>query len=169
MGMGEVQSPGLKRKGTLHRFFEVGVFVKGVDGTLQLVGGIVLLFLSPAAINAMALFFIEGELQEDPTDLVANLLLHATQNVIQLRLLASAFLIAHGAVKLLLVGALARNRLWSYPAAIVVFSGFVVYQVHQLSHQYSFFLVTVTGVDVLFILLVILEYRHVKTVAMRAP
>jgi uncharacterized membrane protein len=101
----------------LHRFFELGIIFKAIDGGLELVGGLLLIFLSPAAINRVVFFFLEGELKEDPTDLVANLLLHTTRSAIEVRVPASVFLIAHGIVKLVLVGGLATNRLWSYPAA----------------------------------------------------
>jgi uncharacterized membrane protein len=146
----------------LHRLFELGILIKGVDGGLELVGGLLLVFLSSAAINRVVLFFVEGELKEDPTDLVANLLLHTTRSAIQVRVPASAFLIVHGIVKLALVGGLASNRLWSYPAAILVFAGFTLYQLYQLSQQYSLFLEAVTILDVIVVLLVIVEYRYMK-------
>jgi uncharacterized membrane protein len=146
----------------LHRFFELGIIFKAIDGGLELVGGLLLVFLSPAAINRLVFFFVEGELKEDPTDLVANLLLHTTRSAIAVRIPASVFLIMHGIVKLVLVGGLVTNRLWSYPAAILVFAGFTMYQLYQLSQQYSLFLEIVTIFDVIFILLVIAEYRHMR-------
>jgi uncharacterized membrane protein len=149
-------------KRILHRFFELGILLKGVDGGLELVGGLLLVFLSPVAINRVVFFFVEGELKEDPTDLVANLLLHTTRSAIEVRVPASVFLIVHGIVKLVLVGGLATNRLWSYPAAILVFTGFTIYQLYQLSQQYSLFLETVTILDVIVIVLVIAEYRHMR-------
>lgn len=161
MDSGEVESRNRKSRRTLHRFFELGILVKGIDGGLELVGGLLLLFLSPAAFRGIIFFFVRGELKEDPTDLVANLLLHTTGSVIQVRVSASVLLIVHGAVKLLLVGGLAANKHWSYPAAIVVFAAFTVYQLYQLGHQYSLFLGIVTLLDAIVILLVIEEYRHV--------
>jgi uncharacterized membrane protein len=148
----------------LHRFFELGILIKGVDGVLELVVGLLLVFLSPGAINRVVLFFVEGELKEDPTDLVANLLLHTTRSAIEVRVPASVFLIVHGVVKLVLVAGLATNRLWSYPAAILVFAGFTIYQLYQLSQQYSLFLEIVTILDVIVVLLVIAEYRHMRIV-----
>ena len=158
----QVESRHPSRKRTLHRFFQLGIFVKGVDGGLELVGGLLLLFLTPATISGILSFFIGGELKEDPTDLVANLLLHTTGRVVQAKVSASVFLIVHGAVKLLLVAGLAANRLWSYPTAIAVFAGFTIYQIFQLWHQRSLFLATVTVLDVIVILLVLEEYRQVK-------
>jgi uncharacterized membrane protein len=152
----------LEARRILHRFFELGILIKGVDGGLELVGGLLLVFLSPVAINRVVFFFLEGELKEDPTDLVANLLLHTTRSAIEVRVPASVFLIVHGIVKLVLVGGLATNRLWSYPAAILVFAGFTIYQLYQLGQQYSLFLETVTVLDVIVILLVIAEYRHMR-------
>jgi uncharacterized membrane protein len=163
-GSGEGELLNLMMRRILHRFFELGIIIKGVDGGLELVGGLLLVFLPPAAINRVVFFFVEGELKEDPTDLVANLLLHTTRSAIEVRVSASTFLIVHGIVKLALVGGLATNRLWSYPVAILVFAGFTIYQLYQLSQQYSLFLEVVTVLDVIVILLVIAEYRHMKIV-----
>jgi uncharacterized membrane protein len=149
-------------KRNFHRFFELGILIKGIDGGLELVGGLLLIFLSPAAINRVLFFFVEGELQEDPTDRLANLLVHTTRSAIQVRIPASVFLLGHGIVKLVLVGGLATNRLWSYPVAILVFAGFTIYQAYQLSQQYSSFLLTATILDVVVILLVIVEYRQMR-------
>ncbi len=160
--MGQGKSRNLEARRILHRFFELGILIKGVDGGLELVGGLLLVLLSPVAINRVVFFFVEGELKEDPTDLVANLLLHTTRSAIEVRVPASVFLIVHGIVKLVLVGGLATNRLWSYPAAILVFAGFTIYQLYQLGQQYSLFLETVTVLDVIVILLVIAEYRHMR-------
>ncbi|HUZ93012.1 MAG TPA: DUF2127 domain-containing protein [Candidatus Paceibacterota bacterium] len=145
-----------------HEFFEFGIIVKGVDGFLQLVGGIALFFVSPATINAIALFFIRGELSEDPKDFLANLFLHATQGVIQAQVFAGILLVVHGAVKLFLVAGLVRNKLWAYPASIAIFGGFVLYQFYQLHLGYSLFLWVVTVVDILVIGLIVHEYRYVK-------
>ena len=161
-GRGDGELLNLMMRRILHRFFELGILIKGVDGGLELVGRLLLVFLSPVAINRLLFFFVEGELKEDPTDLVANLLLHTTRSAIEVRVPASVFLIVHGIVKLVLVGGLATNRLWSYPAAILVFAGFTLYQLYQLSQRYSLFLETVTILDVIVILLVIAEYRHMR-------
>jgi uncharacterized membrane protein len=167
MARGKVGPSSLKARRALHRLFELGILIKGIDGSLELIGGLLLLFLSPTAISGVLFFFVQGELKEDPTDLVANLLVHATRNVIQVKLSASTFLMVHGAVKLLLVGGLVAKKLWSYPAAIVVFAAFTVYQIYQLGQLYSLFLVTVTVLDIIVIVLVIAEYRYVRRAGKR--
>jgi len=145
-----------------HEFFELGILVKGIDGILQLIGGAALLFVSSADINTIALFFIRGELSEDPKDFLANLFLNATQSVIRMQTFAGILLIVHGAVKIFLVAGLVRNKLWAYPASIMIFGGFVLYQFYQLSTGYSLFLWIVTIIDILVIALIVHEYRHKK-------
>jgi uncharacterized membrane protein len=152
----------LEARRILHRFFEIGILIKGVDGGLELIGGLLLVFLSPSAINRVVLFFVEGELKEDPNDFFANLLVHITRSAIDAKIPASIFLIVHGVVKLGLVGGLATHRLWSYPAAIIVFAGLTLYQLYQLNQQYSLFLGVVTVLDVIVIVLVIVEYRYLR-------
>ncbi|MHB1862089.1 MAG: DUF2127 domain-containing protein [Gemmatimonadaceae bacterium] len=141
------------------RAFRWGMVAKAVDGVLQLGGGLALLALSPRALNAIVLFFIQGELREDPKDLLANLFLHASHGVVRVRIFAGILLVAHGAVKLGLAGAVVRRHLWAYPTAVVIFSGFVVYQVYQIAMGPSVFLWLVTIVDVAVIALIAHEYR----------
>ena len=140
------------------RAFQWGMVAKAVDGVLQLGGGLALLALSPSSINAIVLFFIQGELREDPKDFLANLLLHASHGVVRLRIFAGILLVAHGAIKLGLVGAVVRRQLWAYPAAIVIFGGFVVFQFYQIATGPSVFLWLLTLIDILVIALIVHEY-----------
>ena len=135
------------------------MIAKGVDGALELLGGLFLLFLSPAAITGTILFLVQGELKEDPTDLVANFLVHNSGTIIRSRISASSFLILHGSVKLALVGGLATNKLWSYPSAIVVFTGFAIYQIYQFVQESSLFLGIITVLDIIVVLAIVAEYR----------
>jgi uncharacterized membrane protein len=45
----------------LHRFFELSILIKGIGGGLELVVGLLLVFLSPVAISRVILFFVEGD------------------------------------------------------------------------------------------------------------
>lgn len=146
----------------LHLLFEIGVLVKGIDGAIEVICGVLLLFLSPNAIWSVAAFLIRGELLEDPTDPFANLVLRVIPKVIETKFSASGFLILHGVVKLGLVAGLATNRLWSYPAGIVVFGALTAYQLYELSQKYSLFLLGITLSDVLVVALIAIEYRHVR-------
>ncbi len=43
------------------------------------------------------------------------------------------YLHSHGIIKLLAVGSLLKNKLWRYPLSIVVFGGFIVYQIYRFT------------------------------------
>lgn len=159
---GQLVSRRRARARLLHLIFKIGVIAKGVDGAVELIVGLLFAVLSPASIKGIIFALIQGELKEDPTDIVANLIRHNTATVIHSRASASAFLLLHGAVKLGLAAGLATNRLWSYPAAIVVFTGFTIYQVWELANKYSLFLASITVLDVTVVALVAMEYRQVR-------
>ncbi|HUX36210.1 MAG TPA: DUF2127 domain-containing protein [Candidatus Paceibacterota bacterium] len=147
----------------LHDLFEIGIAIKGIDGIIELAGGIFLYFASHAMLVNMVLFLAHGELLEDPRDWFVNLLLHTAQNFSpQAQWFASALLMVHGAVKIFLVAGLLKNKLWAYPASIVIFTGFAVYQFYQLTYGYSLFLWSITIVDIIVVGLIIHEYLHVK-------
>jgi uncharacterized membrane protein len=101
-----------KPRDLLDRTFEVSIIAKGLDGLLELVGGLLLLLVTPATINRIVTDLTQHELSEDPHDLIASHLLHLsnglTGSAVQF---AAAYLLLHGIVKVVLVVALLRNKL----------------------------------------------------------
>jgi uncharacterized membrane protein len=51
---------------------------------------------------------------------------------------------------------------WAYPAAIVAFTLFVVYQLYRYSHTHSTALLALSALDAAVIALTWLEYRRLK-------
>ncbi|HYY82648.1 MAG TPA: DUF2127 domain-containing protein, partial [Actinomycetes bacterium] len=58
----------LRPRDLLDRTFQVGIVLKGLDGVLEVVGGVVLLLVSPATINRLVTTITQLELSEDPHD-----------------------------------------------------------------------------------------------------
>jgi uncharacterized membrane protein len=56
----------------LDKTFKIGLALKGLDGVLEVIGGILLLFLSPHAIEHIVRTLTAHELREDPHDLIAR-------------------------------------------------------------------------------------------------
>ncbi len=56
----------------IHLLFQIGVVLKGIDGVVEAVAGVALFFVSPASLRGLVNWLTQGELQEDPTDFVAN-------------------------------------------------------------------------------------------------
>ncbi len=56
--------------------FKASLMVKAVDGFLETAGGILLLVVSPAALNSIVATLTQHELAEDPRDFLANYITH---------------------------------------------------------------------------------------------
>jgi len=150
------------QRSVLHYLFELGVSLKFVNGLLEVIGGLFLLWSTPRSLSKLAAALLTNEMLQDPKDLVANTLLHAVQDLSgNARVFASVYLLLHGIVKVGLVVALWRKKLWAYPLAGVVLVLFTIYQVYLYSHSRSPFQLFLTAVDVIILLLLWSEYRRV--------
>jgi hypothetical protein len=65
----------------LDRVFEIGIIGKGLNAALEIVGGLLLLFLTPARIHHVLAALTQGELSEDPGDFIATRLLHTANGL----------------------------------------------------------------------------------------
>ena len=66
---------------SLDRAFRITITLKGLDGLLEVIGGIVLLVVSPASIEHVVRFFTAHELAQDPHDFIASHLLHSASQL----------------------------------------------------------------------------------------
>jgi uncharacterized membrane protein len=152
----------------LDRTFFVSLIVKLADGVLELVGGAVLLLMTPGQIQAAVAAVTRGELAEDPNDLVANLLVrYAGQLNVSLTVFGAWYLLVHGVVKVLLVAAVLRDHLWAYPWLIGFLVAFIGFQSYELVVHYSWGLLLLTLFDIFIVYLTVREYRRHK--ALRTP
>lgn len=147
--------------GLVHRAFLVGIVLKGCDGLLEMLGGGALLMSSHAEILRFVKFLTHGELIEDPNDFVANLLLRLARHLsVQTKHFASIYLLVHGVIKTGLVAGLWQGLLWSYPAALIFLSLFLIYQIYRLFHTPSLVLGLLTLLDIAIVCLIWFEWRH---------
>jgi uncharacterized membrane protein len=65
----------------LDRVFEIGIIAKRVNGAIELLGGLLLLFVTPEWIRHLAVSVTRVELSEDPHDFIATHLLHTTNGL----------------------------------------------------------------------------------------
>lgn len=145
--------------------FRIGLYLKGLDGLLETIAGLALLFTSTGQINSLVERLTHGEMSSDPHDFIANHLVTSAHHLTGSSLLfASAYLLSHGLVKLVLVEEVLRNRLWAYPGLIIVTSLFVVYQVYRMvADGLTFGLMFLTVFDLIIIYLTVKEYKRHKT------
>ncbi len=152
--------PWFRPRDLLDQTFEVGIILKGLDGLLEVIGGLLLLLVSPATIDRVVTSLTQHELSEDPHDFLATHLLKTAHGLTGSALLFGAvYLLSHDAVKVILVAALLKNELWAYPWMIIFLGVFIIYQVYRLSFRPSVGLSALTVFDALISGLTFREYR----------
>lgn len=151
----------------IHKVFEISVLLKGAHALIESIGGIALYLVSTTTIQSWVNFVTQEELNEDPSDFIAMHLLDFAQNFsIGSKEFYGFYLLSHGAIKLVLVLGLLREKLWSYPASLAALALFIVYQIYRYSYTHSLGLIVLTIFDVFVIALIWHEYglvrRHLK-------
>lgn len=146
------------------RVFLLALIGKGIDGVLELVGGLLLWLVPATALTGLVGVLTQHELSEDPNDLVATSLRALAQHLgsSSLHGFAVIYLIGHGIIKLLLVIALLRRMVRAYPFAIALLLAFIGYQLYRYAHAHSAALLAFAGLDLLITVLVVREYRHLR-------
>src|SRR6266567_1228384 len=134
----------------IHQIFEVSVLLKGAHAVLECAGGFAFALVSNRTIVNWITWLTQDEFIEDPNDFVATHLLNMAQDFsVTTKNFYVFYLLSHGIVKLFLVGGLLRNKLWAYPASLVVLGLFIVYQVYRYTYTHSAGLVLLTVFDLL--------------------
>ena len=157
-------------KGTtlLDRSFQTSITLKGLDGLLEILGGFLFLGRNPARVNAFVAAITEHTLSIDPHDFIATHLLHASQGMMGgARYFFFFYLVSHGLAKVILVVALWLNRMWAYPAMILLLIAFILYQLYRMTFAPSWFLVLLTLFDAVVIWLTWAEYKKQRALKMQ--
>jgi uncharacterized membrane protein len=103
----------------------------------------------------------QHELSEDPNDFVATHLLRLAGGLTGSSVrFGAVYLLSHGIVKVVLVYALLRNKLWAYPWMIGFLVAFIGYQLYRIVLAPAGGLIALTVFDVLVAWLTLREYRR---------
>ncbi len=146
--------------------FFISLILKIVDGIVELVGGVLLLLVTPAQIQAAVAAVTRGELAEDPTDLIANLLVrYAGQLNVSATLFGAVYLLVHGVAKVALAGAVIRDKIWAYPWLIAFLIGFIGWQTYELVVHFTVGLLLLTLFDAFIVYLTGREYARHKALS----
>lgn len=148
----------------LHRAFEASVLVKGLFAAGEALLGALLYHVANDRILTLVRWLTAHEITEDPNDVLAAALLRMVQSLsVGTQDFFASYLVVHGVLKLAVVLLLARGILWANPLAVVVLSGFVLYQAHRFVLHPDVGLVLLSLLDLAVIVLTLLEYRRLGT------
>ena len=145
------------------KLFRVAVVLKGLDGVVQLVGGLLVIFVPPSVITALAHVTTRdvfggagGPLQQHFEQAAEHFANGGTRTFV------IVYLLLHGVIKIGLVVALLCKVRPAYPVAVVALGAFVVFEVLRATRTHSIALPFFAALDVLIIVMVIKEYLQLR-------
>ena len=146
---------------TITRLFRITITLKGIFAVIEILSGVAVHFINPSLLMGLVADLTQDELTDDPNDLVATYLRNAAEQFLSVgtRWFIVLYLVSHGVIKLMVIIALLLDKLWAYPLAIVVFFGFIVYQVYRYTFEPGIGLIILTVIDLIVIWLTWQEYR----------
>ena len=147
----------------LHWLFEASLILKGLFAAGESLGGLGLLLTPNLTIIYFLGWLTTYNLAQQPDADMAKWVHHLTESFpMQVQHFYALYLLAHGTIKLAMVGMLVRRILWAYPGAMVLLAGFVVYQLTEyLTHGSLTFLI-LSCLDSVMIVLVYREWGVLK-------
>ncbi len=147
----------------IHQIFQISVLLKGAHALVECLGGLMLALVSTSTIVSLVNRLTQEELIEDPHDFIASHLMSMASNfTVSTQHFYAFYLLSHGLVKIALVAGLLGNKLWAYPASLVILSLFIAYQIYRFSYTHSAGLVVLTVFDLIVMVLIWHEYRLVQ-------
>lgn len=149
----------MKRGILSHRLFLVGIFFKGLNGTLEIIGGFILLFINPEFLKKSIGLLFRPEFIGDYLFNIYNISKN-TQNF------AAFYLFAHGIIKIAIVSGLYLKILWVYPLSQFILAILVTYQLYRFSYTHSILLFFLTTLDIIIIFLIHLENKRLKKLSL---
>ena len=153
----------MKKNKLWHTLFLIGIFFKGLDGILELAGGVIFLFLKHGTLLRYMGILFQHELAEDPRDLVAGFLVRHTEHLgVATVHFAAAYLLVHGIIKVGLAIGLLRGRRGVFPLALAFLGLFLVYQGYRMLLMPSAALAVLIVVDAAILALIWKEYTATR-------
>jgi uncharacterized membrane protein len=127
----------------LDKAFYTSIALKGIDGFFQLLVGLLLLVIPVNTLNNWAHS------------------LHYNHEIsTHITIYGAIYLLSHGAIKLFIVIALLRQKLWAYPWMIGFLGLFIVYQLyHMIFVRFTWGFTFLTIFDIFVVWLTWLEYK----------
>lgn len=151
------------RSAWVYRAYIATIAVKGLDGAIEILAGIVIAIAGSVRLYEFAIWITAPEIAHNAHSHVAHAirsgasgLAHASTTFVV------AYLLIHGVLKLVIAISLLRETSWIFPVATVVLSGFIVFMGLRLTAHWSPWLLTFALFDVLTVALVVNEWRRFR-------
>ena len=141
-------------------YFRISILIKGAISLVELLAGIALLFIPVSYFLNLLATYAEAELREDSGSFIASHLLSLSHQAAAISgTFIALYLLSRGLIKVLLIWAMLKNKLWAYPASLVVLGLFVLYQIYEIALHHSITIVVLTIFDLIVMYFIWKEYQ----------
>lgn len=145
--------------GLFHLGYMVTVAIKGIDGAIETLLGLLLAATGTQKFANVILSFIVPELEEHPTSRMWQAAHHGATHLAQGDgHFAVIYLLIHGWLKVAIAYNLLLEKQWIFIPAIVVLLGFIGFMGAHLAQEWSIWLFALAMFDVVTLALVVNEY-----------
>lgn len=141
--------------------FDAALILKIVNGALETLAALLVLFVPPTFVIKVAEWATSGELAQDPDDPIATLIRSTAHAfTIHTHYLLALYLALHGIVKIaLVIGIFAKKRI-AYPLFMVALTLFGAYELYRGLLLNELLLQALGAFDFALLLLTAYEYRR---------
>ena len=113
---------------SIHTLFEIGLVLKAINSSLEILGGIAFLFIHPITLKAWLLILssfvpnaFHGLLSEHTVSFAEGISRQSEH-------FAAFYLLSHGLSKMFLIISIWKHKIWAYPAMMGLLTFFCIYQ-----------------------------------------
>ena len=151
----------------IHLAYLVTLLVKGFDGAVEILAGLVIFLTGPARIYRWVVRVTAPEIYDGSHAAAVHAIRTGAEHLATTGAhFVEFYLVVHGLLKLALVLVLLRGGgRWIFPVGVVILGGFIGYMSWRLNQQWSDWLLGFALFDVLTLALVLNEWRRSPTMA----
>ena len=148
-----------KEEHVVYEFFFWSILLKGAISLAELIAGVALLIIPSATILSLAFTVLNNI----PDSSIQNILIQEVAKYTGDTVMFVAFyLLSRGFIKVFLIIGLLKNKLWAYPASLIVLFGLVLYQFYQIYSGHSLVVVLITLFDLFVMFFIWKEWTIVR-------
>ncbi len=152
--------PDSREEREIRKVFYVGVILKALSAFLETILGVLLLYTH--VVTNTITFLLNWAVVQDPDNFFLGHLHSFTTLSPSAQFLGGVYLASHGLVKLFLMIALLRGKVWAYPASIAVIGLLMVDEVVRFIQTLSVPTLLLFIFDAIILILIWHEYRLVR-------
>ena len=147
--------------GFLHWVFESTLFLKSIFALFEIAAGLGLWLVPHWRINQFVGWLTHNQLIDNRRSPVFVQVSRALSDFsLASQHFYALYLLAHGAIKLAIIIMLMRQLRFAYPLGMLVFTGFIILQMHRWTHTHSPALLALSVLDAVVIWLTWREWRR---------